>query len=63
METERDGVHRRQGVRLETFLVEWKQLRAPCSAVHHGALETFLVEWKPLASILSMSSGGALKPS
>ena len=24
METERDGVHRRQGLRLETFLVEWK---------------------------------------
>ena len=52
-----------RGVRLETFLVEWK-LNPPFSeGDKHLILETFLVEWKHFSSPAQAPWGLALKPS
>ena len=51
----------RQAGSLETFLVEWKQLRPNETASLARFLETFLVEWKRFASLGAISSGRSLE--
>jgi len=46
METKRPESGARNGISLETFLVEWKLRRCRVLGTGSSSLETFLVEWK-----------------